>query len=685
MTLAVLALVVSTQSAKTVTVTTDFGPATEVLRQVGAAAGLDMRPTGSVRSDCSFVRFTATPVETAMTRIAKTLNATWEKQQDGTYLLSRSAAQERMRPSASIVNRDSITRLLSGFTDKELTASDYTKGLAPGAGQVGPGEANWPVIDWYRDNGPDSRLIIRLLKSIGADALSQLPEGQTVWFVARPNRRQRPFPAAIDAALGAFARESAAYLQAEQALPQQATLKTFLTAPKSMANATRLALSVERTGNGLQSQLYVESGPELASHEKFMQEGKGEPLEVEPNALTRLTASYVVSDSAAPLVRVAQRSVRGDVAGEPAGDAKVWLGAVTDKRDFTSVFATDFLTQTSLALNRDVVAYLPDFAALIPVFGVQRADMNMMLGQLWVTSPNGADSVVVSDQEGYVSIAPANPVRARERFPRQELARLSRAVAENRVDVELVADLVAKTETDGAAITSLLMAGLSAPDGKAGARSVLYSGLDLWRLYGRLSPEQRAAARKDGYAISLQNPPPAIKGIIEYLVYGKNMDVAPPDTKGLPSSKPGLDRFSAFSLGDGFPAGSRLTVRLKRNPTLFVRRSSNDRAGAYPVTLDVAARILAMAGSPVGLADPNQYGVSGFAVGAEAELKLEFSLPGLGFNTLGTTVPELEKGARLVPADQLPSPWKERLAEQTAKVKEQLKNLRPGTTNPPPP
>ena len=95
---------------ETVTFTHRCARAETVVAALCEELGWEMKVSGSVKDDYFLVRFVDTPVELALERIAETLNATWSKTGETTYL-TRTAGQERAEQEEELAAvREAIAR-----------------------------------------------------------------------------------------------------------------------------------------------------------------------------------------------------------------------------------------------------------------------------------------------------------------------------------------------------------------------------------------------------------------------------------------------------------------------------------------------------------------------------------------------------------------------------------------------
>ena len=82
----IFAFLLFCQQPQTVTFEHACAKAEVVLADLGKELGMDLRPSGTVQDDYFVVRFAGVPVQEALDKIAKTLNASWTKQGAVTYL-----------------------------------------------------------------------------------------------------------------------------------------------------------------------------------------------------------------------------------------------------------------------------------------------------------------------------------------------------------------------------------------------------------------------------------------------------------------------------------------------------------------------------------------------------------------------------------------------------------------------
>lgn len=694
MTTTTLLLLAALAQTKKVTVTTPLAHSSVVLEQFGKAAGVTMKPTGTVLKDYFFVRFKDTPLDVAMDRIAKTLNATWALQEDGSYLLKRSQTQD-LQTGKPPLDNSPIKKAVDDIKVEPFDTESFRKTVEEAKKLADSRDPNiWQQIQKVDANSPLDRFAKRLVKMIGAETLSAIKEGETLWFAPNPTRRQAALPQAASSAYQLLVQE----VEASRALvpeePQHGGYYIAVLNPLriDVHKPVKFGLAVTRyQGGGMNATAYFQQDNTFDQRNVSLQSGglgtAPDPKGVFAGIKTKFEPGPELQELISAMKKIYSTNGIRDISPEAAS---AWARVFHDSqgRDFTTVLGSEFFQQSADAKGTDMVALVPDLLSFLPVFAAGSGQSTNEMQQMWSLASQFPGGVNISEADGYVSVRPADYVAGRDRLDRKSLEKLMAGDA----DLDTLADFVGATESDDTVMVAMIVSTLARP-GSANRLGSLQSNPDLLRIYGRLSPQERRQAKNGGYEIPLTNIPPHLVKPIDKMVFGKNMqltdsydarDKAEPNVRYGASS---IDKFTAFCLGNGLPSGSKLRIIVEDRDRLFMRRSGKYGTNDQATSIDSAAQQIAAQTSPA-FENEEYYRenkVVGFCVTNQTELFLEFEFPGAGVNREMLAFPKPMGESSFVEASKLPTKWRDQLVTAIDKMKEMYKDIpaQRGYTPPP--
>lgn len=189
-----VAALVLAQQPRTVTFSHPCAASAVVLEALGKAIGLPLKPSGSVMDDYLLLRFDETPVDVALKKLGDVANATWTES-NGVRYLGRTKQQEdaglvalKKRLAAAIADYVANDALRVTSWDATRTMSLMRETLQPG------GDFDKQKAAALTDqSGPCRELLDEFLRTIGAEKLVALPDGETV-FRWSPGKGEQRIP-----------------------------------------------------------------------------------------------------------------------------------------------------------------------------------------------------------------------------------------------------------------------------------------------------------------------------------------------------------------------------------------------------------------------------------------------------------------------------------------------------------
>ena len=691
------ALLVLAARPQSVTLTSSLAPSAVVLAELGKAARVEMKPSGSVNKDVFFVHFADTPLDVAMKRVAETLNATWTKQPDGSYLLGRTQAQDLDDGGYTRDLRDSVRKSLAETQLADLDDATVKKAISDAEVVVKSDGKGFEYADVNRFGlfNPPERLGIRLLKIVGPDAIANIPDGEVVWFASAPTTKQRSLPADAARALDLYVAEAKAVSRAfppDYHQPPGLYVSFLNQAHIDTGQPFKFGFNVTRQGDSVFGTVILEQGDveEVESAELLPPREQPQP----GNALTKLKEPFTLDDEHMRLVEVLKSVSELGALRDAVADKTAWRAVFNDagRRDFTTVLAASFMTQTAQALKQDMVAVMSDLACCEPLRSQIKQERENTLGEVWGQVSRFFSGLRISEGGGYVSVRPRDKMVGRDRLDRRILARVMSRPGNMTLGLDDMADLVAGTESDDGVKAGMAFIGLANAGIFQDSVSSIVRQPDVLRIYGRLSPDQRDRAKKDSCVVPLSSLPANLRKPVERLVYGHNMklttDLSDFEQVSLESevSVGGMTNFSSFCLGNGFPAGSQLRITAHADERLLVGQQG--LVGRFrAMTAEDAASSIAYAQSPAGQANDyyKNYPIVGLSVVPDTELVLTFEFPDAGVQRRALVIPELKSDPKYLAPGELPAKWRDALLPKIAQFQEMYKSLPVGSAAPPPP
>jgi len=722
--LSTLALLFVVPQSKPVTIEVKATSSQVVLQKLGEAMGVKMIPGGSVAQDYIAISFNETPSDKVMAHIAATVNAQWERSPDGTYILNRTLAQERAEEVAATERLKGLFReRMAKFNNPETFTSQKAEELIQAAGKQAERlseDQYWTQAWKLNEQMPGQRFLRRAIMLIGLEELAALPQGKRISYSFNPTRRQRRLPASLRTAAEQYIQELRIQIAAVDKLaltndgngryvplyqrPFDGHLEGLsfkIVATRAEMGYTSIALTITN-GRG-----HTES-----VQETFSPDGEnpsaGAPPKPSPYAdLAKGLAQPLILDPKAVAISDEMRHMFGGrpagTLGPPASSNIREMLLNMETADPLAYFVDPPVRQLAAARSKDMVALLPDMAMFGLIFELGEKGKTL---EAIFASPILGSVVAITEEDGCLRIRPQDPVYSRKtRMPRTAVVQLCRALsASDSIDLDTMADFVGGTDEDLQVQMSLafIASGIEAAEGLMNSIS---SGVNILRLYGKLSRSDRQKVKNGGLILNLNAVGPGIAAAVDKMIFDTEAELtrdlpqhdgpanpymrysmaSPPDEGGRPFEK---DPFVA--LGNGFPPGSQLRLRMSTPTHLFAKRSEQDRLlGSRAYSLSDLANQMAWEGTDEYKRQPyRQPPIDQFAMAQQMEIFADFDFRSAGFTQDVFVLPVISRATKFGPIDALPENIKNEFKKLLASAIENYKNVRfggGGTTKPPPP
>ena len=683
----IAALLLLAQQPQTVTFTHPAAHSSVVLEALGEQLGVTMKPSGSVNQDYFLLRFDKTPIQEALDKIATTLNATWNEK-DGVTYLGRTKAQELAEEKAALAER---TKLVQAWLDKQVVSGDVTiegsKKVIEEALAItfDPTKMDYPKSLRLREleaSTPVRRLLVRTLREVGAEEIARVEEGQSVTFSENPIRGQRQ--ASFERYYRQFVVENEIYKEALEktaAMDRQptggSTIVTALFWPygggaKSFDGALRLEIEDSPYGTSFRLDVPglrqfhgngppIRAAPTVVPPELLQQEGDYVPTEYETELAPRILAMNARVPAATTLSDESVRLLSDPLSHEPL-----------------SLIASKWITDAAASLGKNVVALLDDEAFVMPLAVI--AQGRTQFSQLWAGMGRGSARLNVELQGDWVTIVPRDPVRVRaERLDRTAWRAAIRSHEPGtHFELDQVAAFAALNDSDNAvALASFPVAAMGDPQ----LTHILTQNdrTQALRFYGRLTDQERIAARSGGLQLLLSRLPAGLAGPALKLIDDRNSTVTvlrKPIEWGIangfvidPDS-----RVAREALGGRIPPASVVRVLvMKRDVLLMEPTEPFGRSDALLPTL-FASEIAHRDVYPELAQGPPPR----FAVVTAEQLLLEFEFTNTGFMYRRVQVDWIPRNPTYKPWTELPPSVLAELGPAVAKQREYLKQRKGG-------
>ena len=683
----IAALLLLAQQPQTVTFSHPAAHSSVVLEALGRQLGVTMKPSGSVTSDYFLLRFDKTPVPEALDKVASTLNATWNER-DGVTYLGRTKAQELAEERAALAER---TKLVQAWLDKQVVSGDVT---IEGSKKVieealaltfDPTKMDYPKSLRLREleaSTPVQRLLVRILREIGAEEIARVEEGQSVTFSENPIRGQRQ--ASFERSYKQFVVENEIY---KEALAKSAAIDRQPGGQVSLGTALFSPYEVGAKAFDGVLQLEIEASPYSTSFRLDVPglrqfHGNGPPFSaapaVVPPELLQQEGNYVPTEFEAELApRILAMNARVP-AITSLSDESVRLLSDPLSHEPLSLLASKWITDAAASLGKNVVALLDDEAFVTPLAVL--AQGMTKYSQLWTGIGRGSARLKVELQGDWVTVVPRDPVRVRaERLDRTAWwAAIRSHKLGAHFELDQVAAFAALNDSDNAVILATFpVAAMGDPQ----VTHILTQGdrIQSLRLYGRLTNQERLAARNGGLQLLLSRLPTGLAGPALKLINDRNSTVTvqrQPIEWGAANSFVTYQdsRVAREALAGRIPPASVVRVFVTKRDVLVMEPSEPGGRSERYLPTDFASEIARRDVYPELAQGPPPR----FAVVTAEQLQLEFEFTSTGFMYRRVQVDWIPRNPTYKPWTELPSSVLAELGPAVAKQREYLKQRKGG-------
>ncbi len=420
----------------TLTFTHRCARAEVVVAALGEALGRKMKVIGSVKDDYFLVRFDGTPVDKALERIAKTLNATWTMSGETEYLTRLPAQENAEQREEQAWVEASIARYAAMHRVPDLPGKDeLTKILQAGADARRRGVHDENAAKAALLN-PDNVYRNAFFQMLDPKALASLPTDGFYFMSLRPHAGLASVPPDAKKQLDEIARYATAYDEVVELLNSQSgdTNQSATLVNRNLFTSTEILFGAVRDLFTLELITFRTYGNStVTSSGAFIDLlGSGsEPQEI-PGARGKFKAPF---DLGVAEVFARPRSTTP----APETSDKVYaklLGAQQD--DPLSWLASEPILQAAEAEGWDVVAVLPDPLGWDAWWLPQAPDRP--LGDVLKAELAGWSIVEFEKESRYLSVKPqmAGAFR-RSRIDRAQVVRTIEAVKARKRYLEEIA------------------------------------------------------------------------------------------------------------------------------------------------------------------------------------------------------------------------------------------------------
>lgn len=261
----------------------------KVLPEIGAKAGIDLRPAANIADELLLVRVEDAPVGELMTKIAQAVGAEWVQEGD-IYRLARPNSIIESERRAEIEERAKrLRRALEKFTADVRKSPNWTLDDVRAAKQKSQRDANQQrqLLQGQNIGGtlrsfsfgggseisPAGRALARMISMVNINDLAALESGERVVFSTSPTRMQKSIAGGVQEVFRILAQEQRLWDQLQDTSPGQqgGILRRPLpggASPSGPASRALIIASRMGFGDAIQLTLLVSdaNGNVVASH-----------------------------------------------------------------------------------------------------------------------------------------------------------------------------------------------------------------------------------------------------------------------------------------------------------------------------------------------------------------------------------------------------------------------------------
>ena len=380
---AVLALS-GTQQEKRITLDIEGATVSAAVKQIADSTGESLFVTPAADRNTLVLHVHDEPVQDLLERIAQATQCEWVESKSGKALTltdsaraKRKASEDALRAAAIQKAIDRLPQQTADRTEKELEelvgrAEDVGKTLEDHM----PTEVQRTLMYDIRMDKPSTWLVNSIVRTIGADQLSQIHEGRQMVFSTSPVGDEKPIPGSIHGAVGRYQKEFAVW--------RAAVLRSVAVYPVKNYEDPRSTIHAD---HGSPSVYWVTVGRRNGSQdltaELFVADDQGRIVDMSYATLTaELDKDVLLIDPDRSLrvprqLREAQaclmlkQTIATSAGPSPIADG--WNKVIADpvKTDPIALGIGPLLIAVAKTTNKDLVACVPDSALFWYFGGVQ--------------------------------------------------------------------------------------------------------------------------------------------------------------------------------------------------------------------------------------------------------------------------------------------------------------------------
>lgn len=483
-----------------------------VLSELSKVAGVKFEAANSATDDVLVVAVKDVTVADLMKRIATTTAGEWKPIDGGFRLVPDAIARRKQRNAEEKARIDALNKDIQKKWDQATKPPADVKGT--GTVTVGPQSASVA----FGGGGLGEKTIIKLIAGVDRALLSDVRRGDRIVFSTNPTAMQRSLGANAIGLIDQYVVEhnAAAAKNKHQSSPEEdkmlAAMPSFIKdmasrGGKRIENATKALLIVSRQSIldmvQCEMRLYDDKGAVVGSEQSTLNEGDMMQMVADMDLDPTKPAKPKKDESGNPTpIEYSEDSKAFQGLSQSFMTASVKISPETLKKirnpetfDPLAFAPTDEILSCGKTLGLNVVANLPDSSASL---------MNGLMGGkmtvgTFMAKLGGDKEMKRVDDEGWLTILPAKPERARQdRLDRSALGTLVRAAAEKGM----------------ASLDDMANYALHAPDPMEGGigqewlsmfvpggMSMSMGGITSWdmlRFFGALDPASRSTLSRGG-------------------------------------------------------------------------------------------------------------------------------------------------------------------------------------------
>lgn len=691
-----LALLLAGQAPATVTHTCPATKLELVVEEIAKQTGESLKISSVYEGRFMVVRFKATPLESALDRIAKSLNAVWAKSGSSKVL---QPDPKHVAPEADGAFKKAIRDYI-GTVDsiKTWNPQDADRFVSEGVTLREKSEQSnefWQQIQKFSNRSPKSRMMKRLAKAIGATTLGKLKVGERWVFSSHPTKMQQPLPTGSPAIFSDYMLEES---YREEALEKKGIgrdsedhkyyVEALIPRYEKNFKPSTVYFSLKRAESGLQIDGIMRNGTEychINDHVSMYQE----TAVAKTTPLIQVDGDYAPSKKTDLVGRAAARSLSGGrskIELTPEEDREV-LSMFFDleKHELLQLAPSEILLQTAETLDKDLVCAMSDSGIIVNVYSramwIENKTLSLSqifekLSMLW-SLYDAESGITLSTNDDFYGI--------RFVWPRKSVSSFVKSVSKSGLEIEPLADLVGVFPKSDALSMTLSMAVIPFP-GLIESMRIGNEGLSTLRIYAKLDQAARAKAKSGGYKAKFGSLTPAVQNEIRDYFYNEAMSVS--ESNGARDEDRRFyqlgfsgDRDVTTLYPDGIPFEAVVTIKSSSAQKLF---TVNEFGSGYQHTQSVSEEEMAsqLAWNQKTNGQPGYSHSMKIGTGVLKQLDLVIELSPKDYVQDRFELRPKLKPDQIGDVSILPEAQRKSLEEKIAKQLEQLKDVQIGPQRP---